>query len=261
MNRGWSNIFAYYSGAESRGNCQNRFFPSIKASIGCVASSAIPFNRSVTDEGFKMNARSAARFALVVALGVFGSAMELGASVVTVNITVVDESGKPVRDAEVNIPFQDDRPLVWGSLGKPAIGKTDENGRYSASGRIGASYGASARHPGYYLGWSGSTPYDATKPPKQLEAQIVLRPILNPIPLFARRVETHVPGVDEDYLFDLMALDWVGPHGKGTVGDMKVRVRDDLTLGMTMTATSRGRSSAARTESNEFRLRRWREVY
>ncbi len=171
-----------------------------------------------------MRKRNHFPFALIGALGMFGSAIWLGASIVTVDITVVDEDGKPVCDAEVNIPFHDERAVEWGSLGKSAIGRTDKNGRFSASGRIDATYGASAKHPAYYMGWSGSNAFDAMQPPNRLEAKIVLRPILNPIPLIVRRIETNVPGVDDDFLFDLMEMDWVRPHGNGTVGDLKVRV-------------------------------------
>jgi hypothetical protein len=162
--------------------------------------------------------------ALIGALGMFGFTIWLGASMVTVDVTVVDENGKPIRNAEVSIPFLEQGPVEWGSLGKPAIGQTDGNGRFSASGRIDATYGASAKHPDYYLGWSGSRSFEAIESPRHLEAKIVLRPILNPIPLFARRIETNVPGVNGDYLFDLMVMDWVRPHGKGIVGDIGVRV-------------------------------------
>jgi hypothetical protein len=54
--------------------------------------------------------------------------------------------------------------------------------------------------------------------------EVVLKPILKPIPMYARKVgEPGALSIPEDGKpmgFDLVASDWVAPHGKGTTSDL-----------------------------------------
>jgi hypothetical protein len=51
---------------------------------------------------------------------------------------------------------------------------------------------------------------------------VILRPIRNPVPMFARRMETMLPLLDEFVGFDLEKGDWVQPHGGGVRSDLLI---------------------------------------
>jgi hypothetical protein len=54
--------------------------------------------------------------------------------------------------------------------------------------------------------------------------EVVLKPILKPIPMYARKVgepkALQIPKDGEPIGFDLVMSDWVAPHGKGTTADL-----------------------------------------
>jgi len=64
----------------------------------------------------------------------------------------------------------------------------------------------------------------ARTPPKVVFTNITLRPIVNPIPMYARKVETRIPEAGRAFGFDLVASDWIAPAGSGTVADVIFRV-------------------------------------
>jgi hypothetical protein len=49
--------------------------------------------------------------------------------------------------------------------------------------------------------------------------ELVLRPIVNPVPMYARKVETNIPTPAHKYGYDLVLGDWVAPTGKGQITD------------------------------------------
>jgi hypothetical protein len=48
----------------------------------------------------------------------------------------------------------------------------------------------------------------------------MLKKVGKPIPMYAKGINTHVPALDKPVGFDLMAGDWVAPHGKGVDADI-----------------------------------------
>jgi hypothetical protein len=60
---------------------------------------------------------------------------------------------------------------------------------------------------------------------KDVTNTVILRPIRNPVSMFARRMETMLPLLDEFVGFDLEKGDWVQPHGAGVRSDLLIRGR------------------------------------
>ena len=50
--------------------------------------------------------------------------------------------------------------------------------------------------------------------------ELVLRPIVNPVPMYARKVETRISKSAQRYGYDLIVSDWVAPDGKGQTADI-----------------------------------------
>ena len=73
-----------------------------------------------------------------------------------------------------------------------------------------------ARRPGYYA-HELRTGFSSTS-----RHEIVMRRILNPVPMTKRSVETKVPKLDEPCGFDLQIGDWVHPYGVGRSADMTI---------------------------------------
>ncbi|HEY5747868.1 MAG TPA: hypothetical protein VIU12_17465, partial [Chryseolinea sp.] len=60
--------------------------------------------------------------------------------------------------------------------------------------------------------------------------EMVLKPIVNPIPMYARRVDTiDIPTVGQPVGFDLIVSDWVNPYGKGKTSDFIFLLDKDYT--------------------------------
>jgi hypothetical protein len=141
-----------------------------------------------------------------------------------VTLKVVDETGQPVAGAKASVGYY--------SHSTPASidGLTDTNGLFGAShsahsGLLGFSAEKAAyyttREPSYDLGFT----YDTVKwNPTQT---IVLKKIGRPIPMYAKRLNTHVPVLDKPMGFDLMTGDWMVPYGKGKDTDIIFTVHLD----------------------------------
>jgi hypothetical protein len=50
--------------------------------------------------------------------------------------------------------------------------------------------------------------------------EIVLKPILNPIPMYRTTVTNHIPRPSHKFGFDLLVEDWIAPQGRGQVADV-----------------------------------------
>jgi len=97
--------------------------------------------------------------------------------------------------------------------------------------------------------------------------ELVLKKIVNPVPMYARRVNVEVPATDKPLGFDLVQGDWVQPFGKGVQSDFLFKLtrrfvdrRDfDATLELTFSNAGDGIQSvyAPHTKSSdELRLPR-----
>lgn len=137
-----------------------------------------------------------------------------------VTLQAVNESGQPVAGAQAEVesikPGTSDEAVR-------VDGNTDTNGLFTATGR---SWGRLYLHmtkAGYYsanklydIGVTDKTRYEPWNPTITLP----LKKIINPIPMYAKRLNTHVPDLDKPIGFDLMAGDWVAPYGKGVNADI-----------------------------------------
>jgi len=152
----------------------------------------------------------------------------LGAEEPTAQLTfkVTEESGKPIRQVPVNVHLFDS---AKSEIGHPVYNVTnsltDNDGIAVVRGSNLTrefSYGIWGvagyyREGGvYYFDYSTNSQWQPWNP----TINMVLRPVLNPTPMYARAVETRIPKPNEKFGFDLMAADWVAPLGKGKTADL-----------------------------------------
>lgn len=157
-----------------------------------------------------------------------------------VTLKVVDEDAKPVEGANIRICFR------GGCLKKDAIhGITDKGGKFSASGlSIDGQVGGAVEKVGYY----NSTYHQdfivsklGMYQPWNKDIKVLLRPKLNPVPMYVRDRYVKIPFADKKIGFDLIKFDWVAPYGLGTIADLIIQVkrswdgRDNYDSTMTMT--------------------------
>ena len=156
-----------------------------------------------------------------------------------ITIKVIDEQGNPVEGAKVGAGFSKPKSGEWGSDISGGTGLSDADGLYVAEGETEPYVGFGAIKEGYYrsggkfskftdttgvLGFRKYEPWNPT-------VELVLKKIINPIPMYAVRM---LGGDRGDYLtvpvigrfigFDLIAKDWMVPHGLGTHSDFLFKV-------------------------------------
>jgi len=149
-----------------------------------------------------------------------------------ITVRVTNESGSPITNAVVHAGFATAIKPGWGwGAGKPNTVQslTDTNGICVLQGSgNGGSAGIGARKDGYY----GSGGYlvvftnlvglvNKKWEPWNPTVTVILKPIGDPIPMFAMNFgDRNIPVRGEPVGFDLMAGDWVAPHGKGQEPDL-----------------------------------------
>jgi hypothetical protein len=138
---------------------------------------------------------------------------------------VIDEGGQPLSGAEVTIDFLIGQLGSWGTRDLTHKGITGSDGTFSASDQAGGAASLSVTKAGHYKTYGGRYLFKEKKgtqwEPWNPTVELVLKPILKPIPMYARKVEMlRVPVVGQPVGFDLVASDWVAPHGKGSVSDL-----------------------------------------
>ena len=147
-------------------------------------------------------------------------------------VKVVDEEGAPLSNALVRIGFFE---------GKMNTGVTDSNGLFGAEGNSkegDANY--YAEKEGYYSSrydyrYSGNISprggfYLSNKwQPWAPTNVVILKPIKNPVPMYVKRVETHLQEPEKAIGYDLTVGDWIAPYGKGVVADMLLEINRRVT--------------------------------
>ena len=161
--------------------------------------------------------------ALTAATNVTVQHFELPAAKVTVK--VVDENGQPVENADVSLGFGD----------MSVKGVTDVNGLFTGEGRCGvAGMGTTITKDGYYL---GSAPISRFRKhngilnrwePWNETYTAILRPIVKPVALYAKRVQTQIPTLDQPCSYDLEVGDWTAPFGKGMKKDLIFTIHKEV---------------------------------
>ena len=158
-------------------------------------------------------------------------------------IKAVDEDGRPMEGAKVELQFQ------GGGLEKDATrGVTDDHGVFSATGfSSDGMSGGGVDKEGYYTSAFHHDFYRKTFgmwQPWGKELMVVMRPIVNPVPMYARNSWFYIPEVGKEIGFDLTKADWVIPYGQGTQSDFIFKVErrynsiDDFDATLTMTFTN-----------------------
>lgn len=140
-----------------------------------------------------------------------------------VTIKVVDEKGQAFEGAKVGIGFSYN--TGWGTKSTGRQGVSDADGKFSASGQGNGHVTYGADKEGYYnshyvydfqnlgpFGWE----------PRNPELAVVLREILNPVPMYVRDTKSsiiEIPVTNKEVGFDLERFDWVAPYGGGMYSD------------------------------------------
>ncbi len=183
-------------------------------------------------------------------------------------IKVVDDEGRSLSNMPVH---------VWLSESAIRDGQTDSNGLFVATGTCTIKdIPISVAKQGYYdsrLTYSYPN-YVSIKDnkwrPWNPTVTAVVRRVGNPIPMYARRVHTVIPALDQFVGFDLVKGDWLAPYGDGAVADvtfqMKKRYVDirhfDSSLDLVLTNRADGLqgTSLALFQPSGFKLLRFAPV-
>lgn len=164
---------------------------------------------------------------LLIVTGFNSCAIAFGGPEAKITAQVVDENGAPISNQEIRVGFE-------GAQGKGKVfnGVTDVNGRYTASHETLRSMSFTVNREGYYRTYSE---YEFVKMEPQRflpktykwlpwnpEVKLVLRKIVNPVPMYARDTKKsglRLPVAGKAVGFDLMEYDWMPPYGKGRHAD------------------------------------------
>lgn len=148
-----------------------------------------------------------------------------GTSIAKVTLKVVDEDGNPIQNAKVGVGFRIYTQGGWGSKEKGVDGVTDKQGIFSTSALADDYVGFYANRDGYYES-EGHYKFKERSlgrwEPWNPELKVVLRKIINPVPMYARDTKKSglkIPVSNKAIGFDLIEFDWLSPYGKGKYAD------------------------------------------
>lgn len=141
------------------------------------------------------------------------------------SIKVIDESAQPVSNAVVTVWFYVQAPVGQTEAHVSIQGVTDAKGLFTALNATNGSIdlGFQASKSGYYSATGGHefNRFKDTDPEKRNpHATLLLKKIVNPIPMYAKRIDKGPPVFNEAIGYDLTAGDWVAPHGRGVKTDV-----------------------------------------
>ena len=131
----------------------------------------------------------------------------------TVQVRVVDDSGAPVTGVDSEL---------WSLSDKEGhSGKTDREGLFSCRLRqLYAPVSGAFTKAGYYRSQGAIWSWSRWGEVPTNTLTVVLKRVIDPVPMVRREVETHLPRLDTPVGFDLEAGDWVAPDGKGVAADV-----------------------------------------
>lgn len=162
---------------------------------------------------------------LVFCSGCPGSGSSFNAKT-KITIKVVDENNKPLKGIDVGITFP--RIFYGKEKNKTEHKLTDTDGICSASGTSYDTVRYGVIKEGYY---STISSYKFKQKslgawiPNNPEVTIVLRKIINPVPMYACQLRPlTLPVANKKIGFDLIEYDWVSPYGKGRQADFIFRL-------------------------------------
>lgn len=159
-----------------------------------------------------------------------------------ITFRVVSDEGKALHDVEVTASTF----LRWQpgeGFGKDIYQetkeKTDRDGivRLNFYSKRGDCHYGIYDIPGYYsvrnLEYNFTDIQGGKWQPWNPTIDVVLKPILNPIPMYARRIGVAekpcaIPNINTEMGFDLMVADWVIPYGKGKTSDLIFTLKETI---------------------------------
>lgn len=173
-------------------------------------------------------------------LAIAATVQQVGWPLAKLTVHVVGEQGEPIPGADVTISFREklSDQNAW------AVGKTDNEGNFTAEGHSDKRLSGFVRKVGCYEAGTGwvifKDPILGKWQPWDSVAEVVLRPIGNPVALYAKRVQVEIPVLDQPCGYDLEKGDWTFPHGKGSKPDFiftahrEFKSRDDFDVQVDM---------------------------
>ncbi|MGD9874056.1 MAG: hypothetical protein AB7T27_07265 [Kiritimatiellia bacterium] len=146
-----------------------------------------------------------------------------------ISLHITDTDGINVTNANVNVAFSNQRK------GATILdGMSDNNGFYIAVGTSDGDLNYTVTNVGcyrtsghywFYL-WKEECVEDGRWIPWNPVLPVTLKRIVNPIPMYARRVDIEIPEQNKPLGYDLEKADWIAPYGKGVVADFNIIFTD-----------------------------------
>lgn len=137
-------------------------------------------------------------------------------------VKVLNEAGAPVDNAEAGVGFTVDSGTHVGSEEVAVHGITNKEGVFVASAKADRRVGFTVRKKGWYPSFGTyrfKEIHGGRWEPWNPIVVVILKPIINPEPMYARKLRVEIPLADAPVGFDLVESDWVAPHGRGKVAD------------------------------------------
>jgi hypothetical protein len=134
-----------------------------------------------------------------------------------VSVCVVDDEGLPINEVHTEI-------FEFHDFNSP-FGFTDNNGLYSGYIKnIYSAIGGVFEKEGYYktIGSFWRWKEWEKVPPSSTNFTIVMKRIINPVPIKTKEVSLFFPQFETPFGFDYEIGDWIFPNGKGKVEDMRL---------------------------------------
>ena len=160
------------------------------------------------------------------------------APLLKIKVLVVDDEGKPVEGAKVGLSgVVGSKPNSGGGFPENVYGNDEaltnkEGGAELEVGSLSPEYGLNVHKSGFYNG-------DVKEPKVKLQgnewisevalAKVIIKRIKRPVAMYVKEVEALVEKGGMGY--DFMIGDWLPPHGKGKIADLKVNlVKRDINV-------------------------------
>jgi hypothetical protein len=178
-------------------------------------------------------------------LGTAATVRQAGWPLAKLTVHVVGEQGEAISGADVTINFREklSNQNAW------VVGKTDNEGNFTAEGHSDRRLSGFVRKAGCYEGGTGWTifkdPILGKWQPWNSVVEVVLRPIVNPVALYAKNGWLEIPGTEQAYGYDLEKSDWVTPYGSGLYSDFvftlqrRYKSRDDFEVNVNLSFSQR----------------------
>jgi len=161
-----------------------------------------------------------------------------------VTARVIDDEGKQLQGIKVSCRFE--LPKVGGLGVKSTIkeGLTDQNGLFTAKGSTSSGFAScGAKDKNYYRGGAGTGRFTGVSgiygfrkwQPWNPTIDVILKRKINPIPMYVGELTgkyksktgdlpPELPEEGKFFGYDLIAKDWVVPHGQGLHSDFMFKI-------------------------------------